>query len=70
MRQITLKALVDEIGQTAAAVALGVTPPAISKALSRKRKIEVLQLPDGSYSAHEVKPFPSVDSKAIPVASA
>lgn len=70
MKQISLKALVDEIGQTAAASALGVTPPAISKALSKKRNIEVQLLPDGSYSAREVKPFPSVDSKASSAAHA
>lgn len=59
MKKITLAAFVSEVGQTAAANALGVSPPAISKALSRSRSIEVIKSDDGSVSAREIKPFPS-----------
>jgi hypothetical protein len=59
MKQITLPELVAEKGQSAAAKALGVSPPAIAKALSTDRKIIVTLRKDGTYEAHELRPFPS-----------
>ena len=63
MKKITLAAFVKDVGQTAAANALGVSPPAISKALSRKRLIDVTEHADGSFTAQEIKPFPSTTDK-------
>lgn len=46
-------------GCTAAARALGVSSPAIHKALQAKRNIFVIERPDGSCVAEEIRPFPS-----------
>lgn len=59
MKQIPLLVLVTEKGQAAVAKALGVSPPAISKALSTDRNIVVTCHKDGTYEAHELRPFPS-----------
>lgn len=59
MKQITLPELVAEEGQSAVAKALGVSPPAIAKAISAGREIIVTVHPDGSCEAHELRPFPS-----------
>ncbi len=59
MTQIPLPDLVAEKGQTFVAKALGVSSPAISKALSAERTIVVTVLPDGTFEAQELRPFPS-----------
>lgn len=60
MRTISLRKFVDEQGLVAAAGKIGVSPPAIHKALSTGRSITVSVLLDGQVvAAEEVKPFPS-----------
>jgi DNA-binding transcriptional LysR family regulator len=59
MKRIPLHEFAAERGQSAAASALGVSPPAITKALNAGREIIVTVLPDGSCSAQELRPFPS-----------
>lgn len=59
MHSIPLSELVEDIGQEKAGVELGVSQGAISKALKAERVIFVTRLPDGKYSAEEIKPFPS-----------
>lgn len=59
MKKTPLNELVDAKGKSSIAKALGVTVPAISKALSAERDIYVTEHDDGSYSAEELKPFPS-----------
>lgn len=65
MNQIPLPDLVAEKGQTFVAKALGVSPPAISKALSAERTILVTAHPDGTYEAQELRPFPSQPRKSV-----
>ncbi len=65
MRRISLKEFVDEQGLASAARQLGVTSPAIHKALAAGRNIIVSVLPGGELKeAKEVKPFPSQPSRA------
>lgn len=59
MKQIPLLDLVAEKGQAAVAKALGVSPPAIAKAINADRLIIVTIHKDGSYEAQELRPFPS-----------
>jgi len=59
MKKITLAELVDEIGQSSSAKALGVSAPAIAKALAAGRDIYVTKHADGRVSAEELRPFPS-----------
>lgn len=59
MKRIPLLELVAEKGQAAVAKALGVSPPAITKALSSDRKIFITIHEDGSCEAQEIRPFPS-----------
>lgn len=59
MKKTPLPELVEKIGQAAVAKALGVSSPAISKALRAERDIQVLEHEDGTYTAEEVRPFPS-----------
>ena len=54
-----LDRFVAENGQTEAGRLLGVSAPAISKALAVKRDITVTLNPDGSFTAKESRPFPS-----------
>ena len=63
MKQIPLTELVAEHGQAPVARALGVSPAAISKALTAERNILVTVADDGSYSAEELRPFPAQPSK-------
>lgn len=46
-------------GQTAAAKKLNITQGALNKALKVGRKVDVIVHDDGTFSAEEVKPFPS-----------
>ncbi|MNZ86122.1 Cro [compost metagenome] len=59
MKQIPLLELVAEKGQSAVAKALGVSPPAIAKAIGAERQIIITVHVDGTYEAHELRPFPS-----------
>lgn len=68
MNETSLDKFVADKGQSEAARLLRVTAPAIHKALSAKRDIRVLELPDGSFQANELRPFPSQKS-APPVTS-
>lgn len=62
MIETSLDKFVADKGQSAAARLLGVTSPAIHKALTAKRDIRVLEMPDGSFRAQEQRPFPSSKS--------
>ena len=64
MTETPLDEFVAEKGQSEAARLLRVTAPAIHKALIAKRDIRVLELPDGSFQASELRPFPSQKSAA------
>lgn len=59
MKKIPLAVFVEEKGQAFAANALGVTPPAIRKALIAKREINVTCLSGGGFEALELRKFPS-----------
>ncbi|MGP3790310.1 Cro/CI family transcriptional regulator [Pseudomonas sp. B392_1p] len=59
MNQIQLPELVAQKGQAAVAEALGVTPAAIHKAIRAGRQIIVTAHDDGTYTAEELRPFPS-----------
>jgi len=64
MNETPLDKFVAAKGQSEAARLLRVTAPAIHKALIAKRDIRVLELPDGSFQASELRPFPSQKSAA------
>jgi predicted transcriptional regulator len=64
MKKTPLPELVERIGQTAVARALGVSSPAISKALRNERDIQVIEHDDGTYTAEEIRPFPSQNTAA------
>lgn len=64
MKEIQLADLVKEVGQAAVAKGLNCTQPAINKALKCERQIMVTVSEDGTYEAHELKPFPSQVPKA------
>ncbi|WP_306345969.1 Cro/CI family transcriptional regulator [Pseudomonas veronii] len=64
MNETPLDKFVADKGQSEAARLLRVTAPAIYKALSAKRDIRVLELPDGTFKANELRPFPSQKSAA------
>lgn len=57
--KVHLSDFVAERGQAGAAVALGVSAPAICKALHSGREIYVTPHKDGTCEAHELRPFPS-----------
>jgi hypothetical protein len=59
MKKIPLALFVKEKGQRFAANALGVSSPAISKALMARREIQVTCLADGTFEALELRKFPS-----------
>jgi hypothetical protein len=59
MYKIHLPDLVIEKGQAYAARVLGVKPPSIAKAVSAGRQIIVTVHDDGTYTAEELRPFPS-----------
>lgn len=58
MKKTPLPELVDRIGQSAVAKGLGVSAPAISKALKMARAISVTEHENGSLTAEEIRPFP------------
>lgn len=59
MKTMPLADFVDLKGQAEAAQLLGCTAPAIWKALTAKRQITVHCSKDGSFTASEVREFPS-----------
>lgn len=59
MRRISLSVFAKEHGHTKAAQLLGCTQGAISKAIRLGRDVYVNVLEDGSFSAEELRPFPS-----------
>lgn len=63
MHRIPLKEFAAEKGQTKAAALLGLTQGALNKALRVGRDIYVTENADGSFSAEEIKPFPTQTSK-------
>lgn len=66
MNQISLSELAAQIGQAAVAEALGVTPAAVHKAIRLGRQIIVSVHDDGSYTAQELRSFPSHKSLPTP----
>lgn len=52
----------QEFGQCEAAALLKMTQGALSKAIRRGRNVYVTKLADGSYTAEEVRTFPSQNS--------
>ncbi len=59
MNQISLSELAAQIGQAAVAEAFGITPAAVHKAIRLGRQIIVSVHADGSYTAQELRQFPS-----------
>ncbi len=59
MRRITLNKFAAEKGQTKAAALLGLRQGSLSKALRTGRDIYVTEHDDGTFSAEELRPFPS-----------
>ncbi|WP_349016308.1 Cro/CI family transcriptional regulator [Pseudomonas sp. PS01303] len=59
MSSIQLKDFARERGQPEAAMLLGVTQGALSKAIRVGRNISVIPKPDGTFTAEETRPFPS-----------
>lgn len=62
MSRISLAEFAAKHGQQRSAEMLGVTQGALSKALRVGRNVFVIEMPDGSYAAEEVRPFPSKKS--------
>jgi predicted transcriptional regulator len=58
MKKIPLPELVERMGQSAVAKGLGVSAPAISKALKAAREILVVEHGNGTLTAEEIRPFP------------
>jgi len=59
VKKFPLTDYVRDKGQANAAAELGMHQTAISKALRAGRKVIVTQMPDGTITAEEVRPFPS-----------
>ena len=59
MKETSLDQFVADKGQSEAARLLGVTPPAIYKAIAAGRRIRVIELSEGVFLASELRPFPS-----------
>jgi len=59
MRRISLDEFASEKGQTNAASLLGMSQGALNKAMSVGRNIYVIEHEDGTFSAEEIRPFPS-----------
>jgi len=59
MKRTHLKQFVADRGQVDSASLLGVTQGAISKALRVGRDIYVTEHDDGTFTAEELRPFPS-----------
>lgn len=59
MQSMPLAKFADELGQTKAAQALGVTQGSLSKTLRVGRHVFVIRLESGEYEAVELRPFPT-----------
>ena len=59
MKRIHITAFAQEFGQCEAATLLKMTQGALSKAIRRGRDIYVSKHADGTYTAEEVRSFPS-----------
>lgn len=59
MPRIHIKQFAQEKGQAEAARLLDMTQGGLSKAIRVGRDIYVTEHPDGSFTAEEVRPFPS-----------
>lgn len=59
MGRITIQDFADKNGQLKAAALLGIRQSSLSKALRVGRDIYVTEHEDGSFSAEELRPFPS-----------
>jgi len=64
MRRIPLNDFATEKGQVQAASLLGMSQGALSKALRVGRSVFVTEHADGTFSAEELRPFPSHNPKA------
>lgn len=63
MSRIPLKDFAQEHGQSKAARLLGLTQGSLNKALKVGRAVYVTDKKDGSFSAEELRPFPSTSGK-------
>lgn len=59
MKELALEDLVEAQGLSGAGRNLGCGASSIQKALATRRDIRVTRHKDGTYSAIEIKPFPS-----------
>ncbi|HBP5437374.1 TPA: Cro/Cl family transcriptional regulator [Pseudomonas aeruginosa] len=64
MDAIPLSKLVADKGLAAVARLFQVSAPAIKKAIDNDRDIRCVELLNGVYSAHEIRPFPFKPNKA------
>jgi hypothetical protein len=60
---MTLSEFASEQGQIKAAEVIGMRQSSLSKALAAGRAVFVTEHDDGTFSAEEVKPFPSQAAK-------
>lgn len=63
MSRVSLKDFAQEHGQSKAARLLGMTQGSLNKALKVGRDVYVTKKKDGSFSAEELRPFPSPAGK-------
>ena len=59
MNRVHIKEFATKLGQTEAAILLGMTQGGLSKAIRVGRDVYVTKHPDGTYTAEEVRPFPT-----------
>lgn len=64
MKSIPLSDFAQKHGQVRAAELLGITQGAVSKALRVGRQVYVQVNEDGTYTAEELRPFPSSKTAA------
>lgn len=62
MNRVHIKEFATQLGQTEAAILLGLTQGGLSKAIRVGRDVYVTKHSDGTYTAEEVRPFPSQKS--------
>lgn len=59
MNRVHIKEFATLLGQTEAAILLGMTQGGLSKAIRVGRDVYVTKHLDGTYTAEEIRPFPS-----------
>lgn len=59
MSRIPIQEFVNEHGQTKASKILGLSQGSLNKALRVGRRISVIKHDDGTFTAEELRPFPS-----------